>query len=451
MTRLSAGLVLCSAIVLGVLIGTGNGAIALVLVIMVAAFFGFLINPAVFVVAYAASRPAVEPFVFSTVGPFSIGQLWGAGLVASLGAYLVLTVGRRSAGSGRIPLAWFVPLGFIALYALMTIWRPDQALAIQSVLKLTSWMLLVVVAADVASTSNGRNALAIAGLLAAVILAAVIAYAIATNQYGAAYYAGEFTDVGQGPHGLSSTAVMLSPLLFICVVENRYRRVAAVLIGLLAVGIVLSYVRTSFIGFLIVVAGYLVVAARGRSARQIGLGLGALAAMALVVYNVQGQVLGRLSDLNFLSSGSGAEMWAGGGRVGIWLTLIAEATKTPFGFVLGQGAGQSYALVYAAMGANVWAHNDYIEFLITGGVILTVGYLGMIGWFFRQSSAKIGVSDEWDAVRSIAVAAVAAYAFMAFFNGMAFYQASVFFSLVIAYVMGLRNEIAALGGEGVPE
>ena len=77
--------------------------------------------------------------------------------------------------------------------------------------------------------------------------------------------------------------------------------------------------------------------------------------------------------------------------------VLRSATSSPAAFLLGQGPTESFRATVVGSG-GVWSHNDYLEFLITGGIgLMAVLYTAMIVWLLvsmlrlardaRQSSA----------------------------------------------------------------
>jgi hypothetical protein len=114
--------------------------------------------------------------------------------------------------------------------------------------------------------------------------------------------------------------------------------------------------------------------------------------------------------------------------------------------LLGQGAAGSIQAFAAVSGSELWAHNDFLEFLVTGGVGLLFLHLLTVGWLVApgprllhdpRSSAK--VRDVGELVFVIGLA----YIVMAIFNGMAFYLSA---SLAMAMLVGLARGMAVSPG-----
>ena len=384
---------------------------------------------------YAATRPLADLAVFTTVGPFTLGQLWGAGLITLELLFLVMVLLRQDPDRERPSL---LPVAFVLLYALLTVWRFDSVLAVSNTLKFASWILLAVCVEYIAQSPRSRRNVLFAALTTGVLVLGTVAVAALNDQYGAAYYAGEFLDVGQGPHGLASIAVMVVPFVLL---DLQFRKKAwfdAMLLLGLTGAVVFSFVRTALVALGILYLAYVWLTVRSRRPRYVVTLVSATAAAVAFIYSAQETVVSRLSDLSFLSAGGGAAIWAGGGRVGIWSAVLAEVVSAPLTLFLGGGAGTSFAVVYQAMGASVWAHNDFLEMLATGGLVLLFGYIVLLVWttaaprrLRKRADDRVSRDVGW-----IALAAVAAYAWMAFFNGMALYQASIVFALLLGFVRG---------------
>ena len=96
-----------------------------------------------------------------------MGQLWGAGLLAMLTAFIVSTRLRPGARSAPLPI-----VALIALYALLAA-RGDAGIAIQYGLKLAGWPLIVAVE-RIARTRSGQMTCFKAGYALAVGTAVLI-------------------------------------------------------------------------------------------------------------------------------------------------------------------------------------------------------------------------------------------------------------------------------------
>ncbi len=402
-----------------------------------------LVWPAETVLVYAASRPLADLFVYVKVGSFTLGQIWGAGLICVVVAYgftrLVLVDDTvRSPVDGRPDAWWIVPGCLLLGYAMFTLWRPDSSLAFVNTVRLSSWILLAMATSSICRSERGRRMTLRAGIAVAVLVLIVIAIAISQNRYGAAYYApGDFGDIGQGPHGLASTAVMSLPFVLVGYLTARRPGVYGALVVLLGVAVVLSLVRTTFLAFLMILGAFMISALRRRGAREASAGIAGLVALAGAVYFAQGAVLDRLGDISFLFGGSRSPVWAGGGRIGIWQALLSAMAVSPVRLIYGLGAGASYGLVGLALGAEKWAHNDYIEMLVTGGIPLALLFATVVAWMAytsREFRRSVAADPSSATVSAVMTATVWAWALMAFFNGMAFYQASIVMALLLGWM-----------------
>ena len=92
--------------------------------------------------------------------------------------------------------------------------------------------------------------------------AAVIAVAIARNKYGAAYYETFEETAEQGPQGFAFLALFSLSFPLAALLQRRWFWPSLALVGILAIEITLSYVRTTLLALALVAIVYFLVAAR---------------------------------------------------------------------------------------------------------------------------------------------------------------------------------------------
>ena len=437
--RLLASGVVVGLILVGVLLAIeSTRAIGIVVSVIPLLLLALFANPVLFVLLYVGMRPLVDSVVFLRAGGYTFGVVWGALLMVVLAIYW-FTRGIRRPIHGA---SWLVPTGFVLAYALFTLTRGGDALAVLSnCIKLASWVLVALTCEQIASTAKGQRLIVRAGTLMAVLTVAVIVFAVVKNQYGAAYYAGDnsYDTAAQGPHGLASLAVLTSVFVWMGAMRDRRRGVYVALAGLLGVAVALSFVRTTFLAFALITVWFLLWSLRSRRPSAVIAAFAATLAVFAAVYAFQDAMLGRLSDLSSLASGGGVEFSTGSGRIGLWQAVWQSATASPEALLLGQGAGASGRAAAAVTGTVFWAHNDFLEFLITGGIGLLVLHILTLGWLLTSGVRLSRDQHQSKAVREvgrlISVAGLA-YLVMAFFNGMAFYLSA---SLAMAMIVGLAR------------
>ena len=164
-----------AALTVAATVASGSDVVAVFL--LVAALYGmyFLREPAFALLAYAATRPIIDAFVSVPVGPASVGQLWGAGLLLALTVFLVRAI-PLSHARGRDRVSDMLAVAY-ALFAS----RGNSELFVEYAPKLAAWLLLIVAVEWIARTRPGQEACFRAGYAVAVGSAAVIAVAIARN------------------------------------------------------------------------------------------------------------------------------------------------------------------------------------------------------------------------------------------------------------------------------
>jgi O-antigen ligase len=425
--------VVCAAATVTVAATVASGREEVAVGLLGAALYGmyFLREPAFALLAYAATRPVVDVFVSVPIGPISVGQVWGAGLLLVLTAFLI-RIAFLSRTGARVPLT----LGLLIVAYTLFAFRGDTTLALDYAPKLAAWLLLIVAVEWISRTRTGQEACFRAGYAVALGSAIVIGIAIARNKYGATYYDTFAQGFEQGPHGLAFLALLSISFPLVALLQRRWYALSLALVGILAIEITLSYVRTALMALVLIAVAYFFIAVRRRSPSAFALA-GAAAGAA---YFVQDQLASRLADLQLLSSGDASE--AGSGRVAIWTSVwdgAIESVKTVF---VGAGAGASNGLVDQAIGIFVYAHNDFLEFFATGGLPLVAAYVAFIVW--AAASARRLHRDPLQtsrarAVGAIALGVVAAFVTVSFLNSIVFYAASIEFALLLGLVRGMAG------------
>lgn len=409
--------------------------------------FAILVNPTLFLAYFVGLRPLVDAAVFFPVGSYTLGTVWGAALLGVLLVYWIL----HGIPSPMRSSDWLIPVLFVVAYALFTMVgrSGDPFDATSNLMKIVSWVFLALACEQIAGTAEGQRTLVQAGTLMAILTAVVIAIAISQNQYGAAYYTGGegYNTMSQGPHGLASLAVISSAFVWMGAMHSRHRTAYTVLAALLGIGIALSFVRTTFLAYALVTGWFVLWSLRSKQPRAVVTAIVAVLAVAGAVYAFQDAMLARLADLSFLSGHGGVELEAGSGRIGIWTTLVKSATATTGRLLLGQGASGSQQAFAAVSGSELWAHNDFLEFLVTGGVGLLFLHLVTVVWLMapgpnlmRDPRSSQRAKDVGQLVFVVSLA----YLVMAIFNGMAFYLSA---SLAMAMVVGLARGMLQSPGE----
>jgi O-antigen ligase len=398
-----------------------------------AAVYGmyFLREPAFALLAYAATRPVIDEFVSVPIGPISVGQAWGAGLLLVLAAFLI-RIALLSRTDARAPLILILLIVSYTVFAL----RGDTALALDYALKLAAWLLLIVAVEWIARSRTGQEACFRAGYAVALGSAIVIAIAIARDQYGATYYETFAQGLDQGPHGFAFLALLSISFPLAAILQRRWYALSLLLVGVLAIEITLSYVRTALVALALIVAAYFFIAVRRRSPSAFALAGAAVGA----AYFVQDRLASRLADLQLLSSGDPSK--AGSGRVAIWTSVWDGTMESVHNILFGAGAGASNELVDQAIGHFVYAHNDFLEFFATGGLPLVALYVAFIVWAAasaRRLHRDPRQTSQARAFGAIALGAVAAFVTISFLNSIVFYAACIEFAVLLGLVRGMAG------------
>lgn len=382
---------------------------------------------------YAAARPLVDLVVGAELHVLdtevSVGQIWGAGLIVILVAFLVASHLAEPVSASAVARACAVPLLFLVAYAVFTLGRPGASFAALVGSRFASWLLLIAAAARIARTARGQGAVFTAGYAAAVLSASAIAVSIALDRYGSGYYDKDYDfAVGQYPFGFASFAALALAFVLAALLAGRLRRLSAVLAVVSSVWIALSYVRAAYVAAALVLGAYVWAAVSRRRAQALRLaGLAGLAALAAVVV-FRETAFERFTEGEY--------------RLGRWRPIL-EAAFDDAGRVLSGGGAELSSRAYeAATGNEQWAHNDFLELLATGGLPLLAAYLALLAWLALPLVRLVRDRRQSDPARDagvVLVGAFAAFVWLSFISGVAFTLVAVVLALQIGLVRGMRR------------
>ena len=397
----------------------------------------WLVSPELTVLGYIAARPLVDAVVYQSVGALSLGQVWGAGLVVLCCGYICLVPAATSEGRGLAR----TPLVVLVCYAALTFTRSDIGNAIDTWMKLASWLLMVLVVGRIAETRRGQSRTVLSMYIFSVLLVFVVVYLASTNKYGTYYYSrvwGQpFNSLGQDPHGLAAMAVMVLPFVFFYVLAARYQIFSLIVAGLLGSCVVLSFVRSAYVGFLVIAVAFFAISMTSRRYGVRAIALSTIALAGLAAYLGRSIFLGRVGSVSeFLQGGSSANL-ATAGRLDFYRAILGYSDSGLSHLLIGGGAGTSVRVIGEATGMSLVAHNDALEMLATGGVVLLAVYCLLIAWMVWVPLSVCRDATQSKVVREfagVATAAVFAYAAMSLVDGMVFYAPS---SLAMGVLLGL--------------
>jgi hypothetical protein len=397
----------------------------------------FLVHPRNTFLVYLVSRPLIELDVNARIWKVSLGQLWSGGAILMMAFLLLFIYNKRNDLLHSYALAGV----FLLAYPMFTFWRPGASTAFMYEIKMITWVLLILVIERISLDREGQSAVMTTAISMAAVLTGVMFYAYASNLYGSSYY--YFTS-GTGPHGfsnmqephgLANLGVMLIPFAIISLKRKRLRYVSAPLLLALISGIVLSYVRSAWLGIVVMVATYIIIAPkRYRSRVLLAIGVAFIPA-AVIALSMRSDILTRLEH--------------GNTRLPLWKACFYGTVETPMKALFGGGASECTNDI-VRLHMYVWSNSDFVELLGSGGIILLVIYLLYVLWLFagaarlsRNKRRSIAVRD----VGSVGVAACAAYASISLMNGVLWNAVSLGFAMFIGFVRGISN---MPGEESVP-
>ena len=396
----------------------------------------FIWRPAVALLLYIALRPLVDAFVFQDFHGFTLGELWGFGMVVSACVYLVLESADKQHPL-RLPA---IPISFLLVFLVLTITRPGLMTAVSGWTKVASWVLVMLVAERISRDRRGQLLCWWAGLGMGATLVASVAVMIKQNRFGAAFYGDPLRDVsGQLPHPLAIGAVLLLPFALTgALLAGRRALSLAIAAGLMG-AVILSYVRTALIGGVVILISLLAVTVKSRGKARAA---GAAIAVCVILagYLVRDRILARFADLTLLSSSGATQGGAGSGRLTIWRTAVQGAFDGVQHALIGRGAGGSEQVMEKALGIFVGAQNDVFDFLLDGGLVLAISFIVLLLWMGWNPVHTLRDPAQSSNVKSFAIltlGAVVAFFVMSMLNGIATYQPSVAIGLLIGLARGV--------------
>jgi hypothetical protein len=321
---------------------------------------------------------------------------------------------------------------FLFAYLALTLSRPGASFAAINETKALSWILLILVIERIAVDAYGQRVVVFTGLVISFVLVGVIAYALATNRYGFAYYSknrplGAF-DTMQIPHGIASFGVMLTPFVLIFLTVRKLRFFCWPLFAALVIGVFLSFVRSSWLGMGVVLAAYAILAIRRHRKATVLATMGIGIALLLIANEVWTELNVRIAH--------------GAGRVSYWMAGIDGTLASVSRTVYGGGAGASYQFNWLRNGDRLWSHNDFVEFFVTGGIVLVLIYVALIVWFIATTLNVARSPRQSQIVRDvgwIGLATCVAYIAISFFNGITYEPASYALAMLLGLLRGMSH------------
>ena len=211
----------------------------------------------------------------------------------------------------------------------------------------------------------------------------------------------------------------------------------------LCIGVVLSYVRTGYMALALMLIGFTALGIKRRHSHILVAAVAGTAAIVVTVAVLGSAVTGRLNDLSNLDSSSTAGN-AGAGRVGFETAIIGTTFNSGRLLLIGGGALTTERITSAVVGNRVWAHNDFLEMLATGGIFLLLAYLAFLMWLYLSFRRLARDPRQGRAARDvgiIGILAVGAFAVVSTFNGVVTTPAAAF-----AVLLGLARGMTATPG-----
>jgi O-antigen ligase len=167
----------------------------------------------------------------------------------------------------------------------------------------------------------------------------------------------------------------------------------------------------------------------------------------------------RLADLPLIGGLLGAPPTAqtGSGRVTFWKDLLVSGADSLQHILIGRGAGASAILNQQLYGSPIGSHNDFIEFFITGGVLLLGVYLAFLIWILSTIIRLFRDSRQSPVVHLFSILLIGAffgYVAMATTDGITLAAGSVVMAAIVGVTQGMlctpgETALDALGDANV--
>jgi O-antigen ligase len=109
--------------------------------------------------------------------------------------------------------------------------------------------------------------------------------------------------------------------------------------------------------------------------------------------------------------------------------------------LIGGGALTTERITSAVVGNRVWAHNDFLEMLATGGAFLLLGYLALLMWLYWSFWLLARDPRQGRAARDVGIVgllAVGAFTVVSMFNGVVTSPA-VAFAVLLGLARGMTT------------
>lgn len=214
--------------------------------------------------------------------------------------------------------------------------------------------------------------------------------------------------------------------------ERRERLIALATLFAGALGIVLTFTRTSIVGTIVFLAAYVLAKSKGKSklsrSRKLLVAAALVAAMALSFAFVSGETVeARFADLPGSGGAAAIQVESGSGRGLIWGGLISlQSQSTVSEWLMGNGLLAVQPALERKIGIRVDGHNSILDVLYD---------MGLVGLFLYLLLA-------WQMISALRLAAERSTTFAGYFSGwrayvIAYYLSTEMFNGFV-YMVGAR-------------
>ena len=297
------------------------------------------------------------------LGPASVGQLWGAAVLACAVLYLLR--------SDWTAATWRAPVILLIAYPIFAFTREQPSRFLINEIRLVTWLAVVLVIDRYGMDALRQREILRAALASAALLVVVIAVAVKQHQYGSAYYTGYAAFLK-----MNSTQQVFGLAASACSLLLRDRTLSD---------------------------------PRGAADPSLAWDLGPLERRDCSVFgqrvvcctrdpphhldgpwdlpeagvNSRGHLRLRSSGRHGLGAVCpwiSDRLSRAAPRLAYWRPVLSDTLQHPGAILIGRGPDSSSEVIQQAVGERIWSHNDFIELFATGGVVLLAVFLGFVVW-----------------------------------------------------------------------
>lgn len=265
-----------------------------------------------------------------------------------------------------------------------------------------------------------------------IVLACITLVSFLINKCYSASWGGDLSYIGfcDTAHIAASSLCCVSTLLLVTTMQESFNIKKFLVLLIFAYGIMQTGARVFMIPSIIIIFVYIQDKIKRKSRKILLYAFSAAPAYYVLlnsrmvkkmIFAFNGGYTQQAFSLDAITSG----------RITIWETELTDFVNSNFGFKLvGHGFDYVYSLNEKVLSTRIWAHNDFVNLLISVGIIGLMVYLLAINGFVKRILVNQRLSHK--------LLLFVYFIFSAFLNGMYMYQHLVLsFIFFVVYNYGV--------------